>query len=77
MDEFLADGWVDTWRAAYPDTAEVYSWWTYRTRAREKNIGWRLDYLTVDEATHGRVRDPKILGEVHGSDHCPISVELD
>ncbi len=77
MTEFLAEGWVDTWRNRNPDLAEVYSWWSYRFAAREKNIGWRLDYLCVDEGMGARVKSVDILGDVTGSDHCPVAVEVD
>lgn len=76
MTEFLASGYVDTWRNAHPDLTEVYSWWSYRYGARAKNIGWRLDYFCVDEALLPRVRSASILTEALGSDHCPIVLEL-
>ena len=76
MSDFLAAGYVDTWRRAHPDTAE-YSWWSYRFQARQKNIGWRLDYLCVDSILSARVRRTGILGQVEGSDHCPVELELD
>lgn len=77
MDGFLDDDWVDTWRARNPDQADVYSWWSYRTRARDKNIGWRLDYFCVDrENAWPRVTGAGILGEIEGSDHCPVTLEL-
>jgi exodeoxyribonuclease-3 len=76
MTAFLADGFVDTWRRQHP--GEVgYSWWSYRSGARQKNIGWRLDYLCVDEGLWPRVRATGIQAGVEGSDHCPVTVELD
>ena len=66
----------DTWRNAHPDEAG-YSWWSYRGGAREKNVGWRLDYVLVSERLQTSVRNPTIHSTVFGSDHCPVSVELD
>lgn len=73
--ELLASGFVDTFRALYPDKAE-YSWWSYMMKAREKNVGWRIDYFVVSQRLFGRVRDSYILGNVMGSDHCPVGLEL-
>lgn len=77
LDELLADGYVDTFRALYPDTVK-YSWWSYRFSARQKNAGWRIDYffVTEDLYANGAVRDAFILNDVYGSDHCPIGLEL-
>ena len=66
----------DTWRDAHPDEVG-YSWWSYRGGAREKNVGWRLDYVLVSERLKTSVRKPTIHSAVFGSDHCPVSVELD
>ncbi|MCA8943576.1 MAG: exodeoxyribonuclease III [Planctomycetes bacterium] len=77
MSEFLDDGWVDTWRRRNPDRADVYSWWSYRFGARGKNIGWRLDYMCVDESLWPRVVGAEVLHEVLGSDHCPVTLELE
>ncbi len=76
MTELLAAGFVDTWRHFYPDTQGVYSWWSYRFKAREKNAGWRIDYFLVSERFIGRVRSARILTEVQGSDHCPVAIEI-
>jgi exodeoxyribonuclease III len=76
MTEFLASGYIDTWRRANPGLADVYSWWSYRFSARDKNIGWRLDYFCVDEELYPRVRSAAILTDVRGSDHCPVSLTL-
>ena len=67
---------LDTWRDANPDQVG-YSWWSYRGGAREKNVGWRLDYVLVSERLRTSVRQPTIHSSVFGSDHCPVSVELD
>ncbi|MBU2489536.1 MAG: exodeoxyribonuclease III [Proteobacteria bacterium] len=77
MDRFLSTGWVDTFRMFYPDLAEQYSWWSYRFKAREKNIGWRIDYFAVDEKSRGRVKSAGIEAGVTGSDHCPVTLEMD
>jgi exodeoxyribonuclease-3 len=79
MDSFVgaqADGaYVDTFRA-FSDAPKAYTWWSYRMRAREKNVGWRLDYHCVDRATFGRVRSSSISADVFGSDHCPVAIDI-
>ena len=72
----LAAGFTDTFRFFYPDAAGIYSWWSYRFRAREKNAGWRIDYFVVSNALTGRLQDAKILTEIYGSDHCPVELLL-
>ena len=72
---YLEHGFVDAYRALYPDKVE-YTWWTYRTNARARNIGWRLDYFLVSEGLMERVEDVEIHGEVMASDHCPVSLIL-
>ena len=74
--ELLNDGFLDTFRYFYPDLAGVYSWWSYRFRAREKNAGWRIDYFIVSEALKERLEDAKIHTEIFGSDHCPVELIL-
>ncbi len=76
LERMLADGWVDTWRHVHPNTREVYSWWSYQTIARPKNIGWRIDYFVVDEAATDRIADASIEDQVEGSDHAPVTLEL-
>jgi exodeoxyribonuclease III len=76
MTEFLNQGYIDTFRHFYPDKAE-YSWWSYRFRARERNIGWRIDYFLVSKSIINKVKKAFILREVRGSDHCPVGIELD
>ena len=71
----LSNGFIDTYRYLYPEKVE-YSWWTYMRQAREKNIGWRIDYFVVSEALKKYISDAKIHTEVLGSDHCPIELEL-
>ncbi len=72
----LSHGFVDTFRHFYPDAEGVYSWWSYRFRAREKNAGWRIDYFIVSERLVPRLQDAKILTDVMGSDHCPVELDL-
>ncbi len=76
MTKLLASGFTDTFRHLYPDRADAYSWWSYRFNARERNVGWRIDYFIVSDALAGRVEDAAIHPEVQGSDHCPVSLIL-
>lgn len=71
IDQFLAQGYLDTFRHLYPEEVK-YSWWSYRFRARERGIGWRIDYHFISEDLLSRVKDALILDEVTGSDHCPV-----
>jgi exodeoxyribonuclease-3 len=73
---WLDAGWVDTFRA-FDDTGENYTWWTYRGGARKRNVGWRIDYIFASPAAMEYVRDASIHSEIMGSDHCPISVDVD
>ncbi len=75
LDMYLQHGFVDIYRYLYPERVQ-YTWWTYRFNARIRNIGWRLDYFLVSESLVKRVKDVMILDEVLGSDHCPVSLEL-
>lgn len=70
-------GFIDTFRYFYPELEGAYSWWSYRFQAREKNVGWRIDYFCVSEELKERLRGAKILTEIYGSDHCPIQLEID
>lgn len=72
----LAAGFVDTFRYFYPDVENIYSWWSYRFSARQKNAGWRIDYFCVSECLKERLVDAKILTDVMGSDHCPVVLEM-
>lgn len=76
MDRFLLNGYLDTFRE-FDKEGDNYSWWDYKTRARERNIGWRIDYFYINREFRNRLRDAFILKDVMGSDHCPIGVELD
>ena len=73
----LQSGFVDTFRYFYPDLKDAYSWWSYRFHAREKNVGWRIDYFVVSESLKGRLKDALIHSEIMGSDHCPVELDLD
>lgn len=75
MDEFTQAGYRDTFRM-FSDEPDQYTWWSYRLRAREKNIGWRIDYHCVDGGFESRVGAARIHADVPGSDHCPISIEI-
>ena len=74
--ELLASGFSDTFRSLYPDKVE-YSWWSYMFQARQKNVGWRIDYFVVSNRILDKVKEAKIHTEIMGSDHCPVSVEID
>ena len=76
MTELQESGLIDTFRYFYPDKAEIYSWWSYRFHAREKNAGWRIDYFLVSRALEDRLAGAEILTDVTGSDHCPVVLEL-
>jgi exodeoxyribonuclease III len=75
IDLYLEHGFVDAYRWLYPERIQ-YTWWTYRLRARERNIGWRLDYFLVSESLLPRVEDVTVHEEVWGSDHCPVTLKL-
>ena len=72
----LENGFTDTFRFFYPDQTDIYSWWSYRFRAREKNAGWRIDYFVVSDRLQDRLDDAKIHTEIMGSDHCPVELTL-
>ncbi len=77
MTVLLAAGFTDTWRFFNPDVADVYSWWSYRFKAREKNAGWRIDYFLVSNRLQQQLSDAKIHTAIYGSDHCPVEVDID
>ncbi|MBQ3730126.1 MAG: exodeoxyribonuclease III [Muribaculaceae bacterium] len=77
MTVLLASGFTDTWRFFNPDVADVYSWWSYRFKAREKNAGWRIDYFLVSNRLQEKLTDAKIHTGIFGSDHCPVEVDID
>ena len=74
--QLLDSGFTDTFRYLYPDKVQ-YSWWSYMRQARAKDIGWRIDYFVVSDRVKDKVKDSFILGEVMGSDHCPVGIEID
>lgn len=74
--DFLDAGYVDTFRSAYPDKTEAYTWWTHWANARARNIGWRIDYWLASSGIADRVSNPAIHANVMGSDHCPVSIEV-
>ena len=74
--ELLDAGFIDTWRYFNPDTEGVYSWWSYRFKAREKNAGWRIDYFCVSESLKDRLVSASIHSEIMGSDHCPVELVI-
>lgn len=76
MTELLDAGFIDTFRFFYPDQTDIYSWWSYRFKAREKNAGWRIDYFIASERLKDRFVDARIHTDVFGSDHCPIELEI-
>jgi len=76
FDDYLAAGFIDTYRAANPDKVGAYSWWTHWANARARNVGWRIDYWLASKAIAGKIKNPQIHPNVMGSDHCPISIEL-
>jgi len=77
MTALLSAGFVDTFRHLYPDRKDAYSWWSYFGGARERNVGWRLDYFIVSQRLVPRIHEAAILANVHGSDHCPVTLEMD
>ena len=74
--DFLDAGFIDTFRTAYPEATEKYTWWTHWANARARNVGWRIDYWLASKSIADRVKNPQIHPDVMGSDHCPVSIEL-
>lgn len=70
-------GFIDSFRYLYPDVEGMYSWWSYRFKAREKNAGWRIDYFLVSDDAKDKIKEASIHRDVFGSDHCPVSLEID
>ncbi len=77
MTELLASGFTDTFRHFYPDTENIYSWWSYRFKAREKNAGWRIDYFITSKRLDAQLKGAAIHTDIFGSDHCPIELTID
>jgi exodeoxyribonuclease-3 len=75
--QLLGAGHIDTFRYFYPDQTDIYSWWSYRFQARQKNAGWRIDYFVVSENLRDRLAGAAIHTEIFGSDHCPVELKID
>ena len=75
MTELLKAGYIDTYRYIYPEKIQ-YSWWSYMGGAREKNIGWRIDYFIVSNVIQDKIEDAKIHTDIYGSDHCPVELDI-
>lgn len=74
--ELLSAGFTDSFRYLYPDRRGAYSWWSYRAAARERNVGWRIDYFVVSDRLRDNIKDAYILPEITGSDHCPVGLDM-
>ena len=73
----LENGFIDSFRYLYPDTTDVYSWWSYMFKAREKNVGWRIDYFVVSEKLKDNIKEAKVHMDIMGSDHCPVELDIE
>ncbi len=76
IDKLIKNGFVDSWRHFHPQIKNNYTWWDYKTKARERNVGWRIDYFFVSQSLISKLQNAKILNNILGSDHCPIEIEL-
>ena len=74
--ELLNAGFTDSFRFLYPNRRDAYSWWSYRAAARERNVGWRIDYFVVSDRLRDNIKDAYILPEIQGSDHCPVGLDM-
>lgn len=74
FDAILDAGFIDSFRLLYPEAIERYSWWSHRSQARARNVGWRLDYFCFSQSLHKRIEEAQILDHVYGSDHCPVAL---
>ena len=77
MTELLKAGFTDTFRYLYPEKENSYTWWSYMMKAREKNVGWRIDYFITSNSIKEKIKEAKIHSEIMGSDHCPIELEIE
>ncbi len=77
MTELLNAGFTDTFRYLYPDKTDMYTWWSYMFKAREKNAGWRIDYFIVSDSIKDKIKESYIYSEIMGSDHCPVGLDID
>lgn len=76
MTELLNSGFIDTYRLLYPDKENAYTWWSYMANARQKDIGWRIDYFIASNRLKDKIKDAKIYSDIMGSDHCPVGLEI-
>lgn len=76
MTKLLDSGFIDSYRYFYPNKENVYSWWSYMNKAREKNTGWRIDYFIVSKKLQNKMEDAFIFHEIFGSDHCPVGIQF-
>lgn len=77
MTKLLEAGFTDSFRYLYPDKENCYTWWSYMMKAREKNVGWRIDYFLVSNQIKEKIKDAKIHEEIFGSDHCPVELDIE
>ena len=77
MDKFAKLGFTDSFRFINSDIKDIYTWWSYRSEARAKNLGWRIDYCFVSDHLKSKIKDAKILNNITGSDHCPVLLDID
>lgn len=77
MTELLQAGFIDSFRYLYPTQENIYSWWSYMRKAREKNVGWRIDYFIVSKDIESKIKEARIDTDILGSDHCPVELEID
>ena len=77
ISKLLDSGFIDSFRHIYPNKTDAYTWWSYMSRAREKNIGWRIDYFLLSNDLAPLLKDAFIYSEIHGSDHCPVGIDID
>lgn len=76
MTILLESGFIDTFRHFYPDKEDAYTWWSYMRQARDRNVGWRIDYFIVSEVLKDRIKSATIHSSILGSDHCPVEIEI-
>ena len=76
MSQLLDSGFTDTFRYFHPDAEGIYSWWSYRFKAREKNAGWRIDYFLTSRSLDAQLQEAAILTDIYGSDHCPVMLRV-
>ena len=77
MTSLLSSNFVDTFRYLYPDKKDAYSWWSYMRNSRANNVGWRIDYVIVSDRIKDKIKEANIHSDIYGSDHCPVSIEID